>query len=249
MDMDLLKKKEKFTSLKMAELTGKSHRHVVRDIKDEISQIGEQISLSIFGLSDYKNSRGKKYHMYNMTKAGWLQLGARYDAKTRFTLISYADKLEGEVEKRYTMDEVVQTNELVNKYTFTDNQKQVHKDHGKKYVAQNKGNFGQFNNWRNEMLNIPVYKIDKAIKQVCIDNRLAIPKFKDKNAKINFLDTAINVKNAIWDDLQIKSSKQSMKLAKLGEHIVKKNELKVSKTNETNLFQTKKNINNKSLNK
>jgi phage regulator Rha-like protein len=47
------------TSLKVAEHFHKNHQHVLRDIEKVIVDAAELgISLSNFGLSDYKNSRG-----------------------------------------------------------------------------------------------------------------------------------------------------------------------------------------------
>ncbi len=85
---------EKLTSLKLAEITNKRHDHIMRDIKDEISQIGEKLSLPIFGESDYTNNRGKIYPMFKITKRGWLQMGARYDAKIRFAIIDYVENID-----------------------------------------------------------------------------------------------------------------------------------------------------------
>ena len=84
---------EEFTSLKMAEITGKLHRHIMRDIRDEIEKLGE-IGETIFGLTYFFDVQGKKQPMFTMNRKGWLQMGARYDAKTRYTIISYAEKLE-----------------------------------------------------------------------------------------------------------------------------------------------------------
>ena len=92
--------KAEFTSLKMAEITSKRHDNVMRDIRDEVSQIGDDLAALIFESSfiikDLPNGGSKKIESYNMTKAGWLQIGARYDAKTRYSIISYANKLEKE---------------------------------------------------------------------------------------------------------------------------------------------------------
>lgn len=93
---DLIKFSENqdFSSLKVAEITGKRHDNVMRDIDDEIEKIGHDNAALIFEVCTYKAANGKQISMYKMNKNGWLQIGARYDAQTRFTLISYVDKLE-----------------------------------------------------------------------------------------------------------------------------------------------------------
>lgn len=82
------------TSLEIAEITGKQHVHIMRDIRDEINKLGENIGLSIFGLSSYKNSQNKEQPMYNCTPDGVMQLAARYDAVVRYKLIQKAKELQ-----------------------------------------------------------------------------------------------------------------------------------------------------------
>lgn len=94
---DLIKSNTTYTSLKLAEITGKQHVHVMRDIRTEIESIGEEIALSIFGWSSYTDGRDRNQPMYTMNKKGWLQMGARYDAKTRFAIIDYMEKLENKL--------------------------------------------------------------------------------------------------------------------------------------------------------
>jgi anti-repressor protein len=96
MEMITIKKLTGLTSIEVAEITGKQHKHIMRDIVDEMGKLGDEIGRSIFGLSSYVNSQNKEQPMYNLTKDGVLQLGARYDAKIRFSLIQRMNKLEEE---------------------------------------------------------------------------------------------------------------------------------------------------------
>ena len=77
------------TSLEVAEVTGKQHSHIMRDIRDEIEKLElQRISTeSIFGLSEYQDRTGRTLPMYVLTREGVLQLAARYDAVVRFKLI------------------------------------------------------------------------------------------------------------------------------------------------------------------
>ena len=77
------------TSLEVAEITGKEHKSVLRDIRDEIEKLElQRISTeSIFGLSEYQDKTGRTLPMYVLTREGVLQLAARYDAVVRFKLI------------------------------------------------------------------------------------------------------------------------------------------------------------------
>lgn len=63
---------QSLTSMEVAEMVGKSHDKLLRDIRTYV----EQLSLSKIGESDfftestYKNERGKEYPCYNVTKKG-----------------------------------------------------------------------------------------------------------------------------------------------------------------------------------
>ncbi len=82
------------TSMQIANVVGKLHHHVMRDIKDEIKKLesGGISSQSMFGLSERTDSTGRKIPYYELTKEGVLQLAARYDAVVRARLIELAMK-------------------------------------------------------------------------------------------------------------------------------------------------------------
>lgn len=77
------------TSLEVAEITGKEHKSVLRDIRDEIEKLETQgiFTEHIFVLSEYHDKTGRTLPMYILTREGVLQLSARYDAVVRFKLI------------------------------------------------------------------------------------------------------------------------------------------------------------------
>ncbi|WP_336019541.1 Rha family transcriptional regulator [Fusobacterium polymorphum] len=77
------------TSLEVAEITGKRHADIMRDIRDEIEKIESQgfSTERIFALSEYQDRTGRTLPMYVLTREGVLQLAARYDAVVRFKLI------------------------------------------------------------------------------------------------------------------------------------------------------------------
>ena len=77
------------TSLEVAEVTGKRHADIMRDIRDEIEKIESQgfSTERIFALSEYQDKTGRTLPMYVLTREGVLQLAARYDAVVRFKLI------------------------------------------------------------------------------------------------------------------------------------------------------------------
>lgn len=77
------------TSLEVAEITGKEHKSVLRDIRDEIEKLESQriFTEHIFVPSEYQDKTGRTLPMYVLTREGVLQLAARYDAVVRFKLI------------------------------------------------------------------------------------------------------------------------------------------------------------------
>ena len=82
------------TSMQIANVVGKLHHHVMRDIKDEIKKLesGGISSQSMFGLSERTDSTGRRIPYFTLTKEGVLQLAARYDAVIRARLIELAMK-------------------------------------------------------------------------------------------------------------------------------------------------------------
>lgn len=91
--MDYLISEVQMTSRELAELTGKQHSHVMRDIRNEIDSLGNE-GQSIFGESSYVNSQNKQQPCYTFGKKGAMQLALKYDAVTRFKVINKLEELE-----------------------------------------------------------------------------------------------------------------------------------------------------------
>lgn len=81
------------SSLQIAELTGKTHSHVMRDIRTILEQ---GVSESNFGLSSYTDANNNPRPCYNLTKKGCLILASGYDAKLREKIIDRWEELENE---------------------------------------------------------------------------------------------------------------------------------------------------------
>lgn len=80
------------TSMQIAEVTGKRHADIMRDIRDEAERLenGGIRTERKFALSERQDSTGRTIPYYELTKEGVLQLAARYDAVTRAKLIEMA---------------------------------------------------------------------------------------------------------------------------------------------------------------
>lgn len=87
--MDLMKKDLVMTSREVAEITGKNHADVMRDIRSEIESIEKEglEGQRIFGESSYKNSQNKEQPMFVMGREGAMQIATRYSAGIRRKLI------------------------------------------------------------------------------------------------------------------------------------------------------------------
>lgn len=81
------------SSLEIAELTGKQHAHVMRDIRNLLEQ---GVSQSNFGLAEFQDNQGKPRPCYNLTKKGCLILASGYNAKLREKIIDRWEELETE---------------------------------------------------------------------------------------------------------------------------------------------------------
>jgi Rha family phage regulatory protein len=84
------------TSKDIAIITGKEHKNVLADIRNEIESIEKEgfSTELIFQLSEYKDSTGRKLPMYSMGRDGAMQIATRYSAVIRMKLIKKIDELE-----------------------------------------------------------------------------------------------------------------------------------------------------------
>lgn len=92
------------TSLQIAEITGKRHSDIMRDIRNLLEQ---GVTERNFALSEYKDATGRTLPCYYLTKKGCLILASGYDAKLREKIIDRWEELERQ--KQYGSFQVPQT--------------------------------------------------------------------------------------------------------------------------------------------
>ena len=94
--MELEKIGLKMTSREVAEITGKRHDNVMRDIrveKEKLDLEGVDTHL-IFEESSYINSQGKEQPQYLLSKDGVMMLAMKYDTVTRYKITQKLNELE-----------------------------------------------------------------------------------------------------------------------------------------------------------
>ena len=79
------------SSLEIAELTGKQHKHVLTDIRNMLNSLN--IESAVF-TAQYKDSTGRSLVMFNLPKRETLCLIAGYNVQVRMRIIDRWQELE-----------------------------------------------------------------------------------------------------------------------------------------------------------
>lgn len=88
---ELLQVKETMSSLEIAELTGKRHDVILRDIRNLLNQ---GVAAHNFVETSYKDKSNRNSPCYSLTKKGCLILASGYNAKLREKIIDRWEELE-----------------------------------------------------------------------------------------------------------------------------------------------------------
>ena len=107
--MDLTKKDLVMTSRELAELTGKRHDNVMRDIRKEkekldLANINNEL---IFELVKYKDVKGELRDEYSLSKDGVMMLAMKYDTITRYKITQKLNELENKIKLPVTYKEAL----------------------------------------------------------------------------------------------------------------------------------------------
>lgn len=93
MNTEIIMNKQTMSSLEIAELTGKDHAHILRDIRN-MEPAWEKVSKSKFGLATYKDAQGKDRPCYNLTKRECLYIATKFNDEARARLVLRWEELE-----------------------------------------------------------------------------------------------------------------------------------------------------------
>jgi phage regulator Rha-like protein len=94
MEKNLLKS-ERMTSIEIAEITGKLHKNVLRDI-EKMESGWEEVTGLKFEVSEYKDSTGRSLKCYLLTKRECLYVASKYNDQMRAKLVLRWEQLEEE---------------------------------------------------------------------------------------------------------------------------------------------------------
>lgn len=94
--MEEIARKETMTSLEIAEVTGKRHDSVLRDIRNLLSQ---GVDAHNFVETSYTDKANRQQKCFTLTKKGCLILASGYDALLREKIINRWEELEIQVRK------------------------------------------------------------------------------------------------------------------------------------------------------
>ena len=84
---------QRMTSMEIAEVTGKSHAHIMRDIR-KMEPAWEKVTQSKFGFSTYKDSTGRTLPCYSLTKTECLYIATKFNDEARAKLVLRWEELE-----------------------------------------------------------------------------------------------------------------------------------------------------------
>ena len=93
MKTNIIQIQQTMTSLEIAELTGKQHNHLMRDIRN-MEPAWEKVNGSKFGLIEYEDLRGRMKPCYQLTKTECLYIATKFNDEARAKLVLRWEELE-----------------------------------------------------------------------------------------------------------------------------------------------------------
>ena len=91
---------QRMTSLEIAEITGKQHKNLMRDIRN-MEAAWEKTTGLKFALSEYQDSTGRALPCYSLTKTECLYIATKFNDEARARLFIYYSKDGKHKERTY----------------------------------------------------------------------------------------------------------------------------------------------------
>jgi Rha family phage regulatory protein len=249
------------TSLKVAEVFGKVHKNVVRDIENllkDLLEIGEKDALN-FEPIFYQDNYGREQRAYQMNRDGFTLLAMGYTGakalKFKLLYIEAFNKMEAHLrEMQKTIlnnDELALIFNLINFFRYLEHCKQIEERHKKTYIiGKLKDNTKkyedlakQFYVMRNNLLEIGNTKqLQERYKKYCLSHpNVRYVSNADKFLMVFSMDKYEPIRHAIADflKLELHTDGYTLKLANQANDLAKRGNVDLEVRNETNLFQEK----------
>lgn len=121
----------KMTSREIAEITGKQHKHVLRDIRN-MEPAWEKVNGSKFGLVEYTDEKGEKRPEYQLSKREVLYITTKWNDEIRAKVILRWEELENNLNSNQNVISLPQNYEEALEHLLI----QVREN--KKLIAENK---------------------------------------------------------------------------------------------------------------
>lgn len=93
MASDLIFQKQTMSSIEIAELSGKQHKHVLEAIRS-MEPAWEKVSGTKFRLAEYTDAQGKQRPCYELTKTECLYVATKFNDEARAKLVKRWEELE-----------------------------------------------------------------------------------------------------------------------------------------------------------
>lgn len=94
-------------TLIIAEYFGKQHKHIMRDLRELMTDCPEEFNGSNFGLVEYYDSKGEKRPMYTLTRDGFMLLSMGFTGanatKLKIAFIDAFNKMEAALHQNAVM--------------------------------------------------------------------------------------------------------------------------------------------------
>ena len=100
METNIIKIQQTMTSLEIAELTGKQHKNLMRDIRN-MEPAWEKVHGLKFELIDYKDRLGRIKPCYSLTKTECLYIATKFNDEARAKLVIRWEELERQEQERH----------------------------------------------------------------------------------------------------------------------------------------------------
>jgi Rha family phage regulatory protein len=248
------------TSLKVAEVFGKRHDNVLRDIETlikDLKEVSEKDALNFEEIS-YSDSYQRVKKAYQMNRDGFTLLAMGYTGKEalkfKTAYINAFNEMEAHIREMQknilTNDELALVFNLLNFFRYLEHCKQVEDKHKKVYMAgklKEGKEYGelvkQFYVMRNNLLEIGNTKqLQAKYKQYCaIHPNIRYTPNADKFVMIFSMDKYEPIRHAIADflKLELHTDGYTLKLANQAKDLAKRGNMSLELRNETNLFQEK----------